>query len=306
VCGSREKYIMRVSFYKVFFFLTGLFLAAQLKGQTETTVLDSVPVVKPKMHRPVYKYYNNGPKEISILDNAAELTKDPSTPKLNGWGSALFTTFIGLGSSSTKDGFWKVSGVISCNDTLPDWSVNLFCGGSQKKERERVRDNDGSTSVETNTTNVYNWDKGAFGVILESADTIGYFQIFRDLPEDDFLNKWSSFIFSDPGSRQNFNSKNDLFSLPNLSTGLDYEISGKFRDRNFIIIQNGINRKIWIFWDDLLAGMFQADLDYTYVTKKSRNLPYFLINREIAEQDKRDLFRLAIMSRFMNNYLSTI
>jgi len=267
--------------------------------------LDSVPVVKPKMHRSVYKYSNNGPKEIRILDNSAELTKDPSTPVLNGWGSALFTSFIGLGSSSTTDGYWKISGVISCNDTLPDWSVNLFCEGYVKKERERVRDDDGSTSVETNTTNVYNWDKGGSGVILESVDTIGSFQIFRNLPEDDFLNKWSSFIFSDPGSKQNFNSKNDLFSLPNLLTGLDYEISGRFRDRNFIIIQNGINRKIWIFWDDLLACMFQADLDYSYVTKKTRNIPFFLINREIPVQERRDLFRLAIMSRFMNNYLST-
>ncbi len=272
--------------------MSGFLLASQLQGQIETTVLDSVPVVKPKMRRTLYKFTNNGPKEISVLDIPVEFIKDPSTPKLNGWGSALFTSLIGLGSSSTKDGYWKLSGVISCNDTLPDWSVSMFCGGYLEKNRERVRNDDGSTSLETNTTNVYNWDKGAYGIILESTDTMGSFQIFRNLPEDEFLNKWSSFIFRDQGSKQNFNSKNDLFSLPNLLTGLDYEISGKFRDRKFIIIQNGINRKIWIFWDDLLAGMFQADFDYTYVTKKSRNFPYFLINREIPVQDRRDLFRL--------------
>jgi hypothetical protein len=297
---------MRVSFYKVFLLLTGLFFAAHLQGQTETTVLDSVPVVKPKMRRPLYIFSNNGPKEISVRDIPAEFIKDPSTPRLNGWGSALFTSLIGLGSSSTTDGYWKVSGDITCNDTLPEWSVNLFCGGYLKKERERVRNDDGSTSLETNMTNVYNWDKNAFGVIMESADTIGSFQIFRNLPEDEFLNKWSSFIFREQSSKQNFNSKNDLFSLPNLLTGLDYEISGKFRDKNFVIIQNGIDRKIWIFWDDSLAGMFQGDFDYTYITKKKRNFPYFLINKEIPLLDRRDLFRLAIMGRFMNNYLSTV
>jgi hypothetical protein len=74
--------------------MSGFFLAPQLQGQIETTVLDSVPVVKPKMRRPLYKFTNNSPKEISVLDIPVEFKKNPSTPKLNGWGSALFTSLI--------------------------------------------------------------------------------------------------------------------------------------------------------------------------------------------------------------------
>ena len=296
---------MRVTRFTLLFILSGFWFAPRAQAQIEITDLDSVAIVKPKMHGKLYQFFDNGPKEIQYRNNDIVLTKDPSTPVLNGFGSYALTSLTGIGSSSGKEGYWKVSGVIQCNDTLPDWSVNLFCEGYLQKDRERSRDDDGSWSIETTKTKVYYWDKKASGLITESVDTVGFFKIIMGIPEDDLVKKWYGFIFPERSDNQNFSSKNNLHFNAYFSTGKDYEIKGKFRNKNFIIIQNGANRKVWIFIDDLMACMFQGDIDYSGVSKKNRIIPYILINKEIPACDRRDIFRLAIMSRFMNNYLST-
>jgi hypothetical protein len=294
---------MRVTRFALLFILSGFCLAPHAQSLIEITDLDSVAVVKPKMHGNSYQFIDNGAKEIQYRNIDNVISKDGSTRGLNGFSSAVLTQITGLGSSSKKEGFWKVSGAINCNDTLPEWQVCLFCEGYQQKDRERTRNDDGSVSMITNKTNVYYWDKNATGVILESIDTIGFFQIMIGIPEDELVKKWHEFIFNKPSSSQSFSSNSKWHSEPYFSYGTNYEISGKFRSKNFVLIQNGTNRKVWIFFDDMLACMFQGDIDYKGVSKKSRNLPYLMINKEIPAEDRRYLFRLAIISRFMNNYL---
>lgn len=294
---------MRITCFTLLFILSGFWLESRAQSQIEITDLDSVAIVKPKMHGKSYQFIDNGPKEIQYKNIENVLTNDSSTLGLSGFSSAVLTQLTGLGSSSAREGFWKVSGSINCNDTLPDWYVYLFCKGYQQKDRERIRNDDGSVSMQTNKTNVYYWNSKATGLILENMDTVGVFQIIIGIPEDELVKKWHEFIFNKRSFSQNFSSNTKWPTEPYFSYGTNYEITGKFRDKNFVLIQNGTNRRVWIFFDELLAGMFQGDIDYSGVNKKSRNRPYLMINKEIPPGDRRYIFRLAIMSRFMNNYM---
>ena len=294
---------MRATFFTLLFIISAFWFAPRALAQVEITDLDSFAIAKPKMRGELYQFIDNGPKTIQYQNVDNILTKDSLTQGLSGFSSAVLTELTGLGSSSGREGLWKVSGSISCNDSLPDWRVYMYCKGYQQKDRERIRNDDGSVSMHTTRTDVYHWNDMATGVILESLDTLGSFQIIIGIPEDELEKKWHEFIFNKRSFSHSLSSNTKKNSEPYFAYGTNYEIKGKFHARNFVLIQNGHTRKAWIFFDEMLAGMFQGDIDYKSVTKKSRNHPYLMINKEIPSADRRYIFRLAIMSRFMNNYM---
>jgi hypothetical protein len=295
---------MKIHFNLIFIFLTGILFAPPVRGQVQIEGLDSVPMFKTKVNRSIYRFEEYGVKEIQILDNHIELVRYKPNAFIRDIGNGALTAITGFGFGSTTDGNWKISGTIQCNDTLSDWIINMFCEGYLQKDRERVKDDDGSWTVETNETNVYYWEKNASGLIIESQDTIGYFLIIMNPREDTLLKTWSDYILPEKVVNDNAKSKSNVVVSWKPVPGNDYGIVGKFRNKDFFIIHNGTDRKAWISMDNILRCKFQSDLDYPGLSKKYRIMPYLLINNNIPGQDRRDLFRLAILSCFLNNYLN--
>ncbi len=295
---------MKNHFNLIFIFLTGILFASPVCGQIQMEGLDSIPMFKPRTNRSLYRFEENGVKEIQILDNHIELVRYKPNAFIRDIGNGALTALTGFGFGSTTDGNWKISGTIQCNDTLSNWAINMFCEGYLQKNRERVRDNDGSWTVETNETNVYYWEKNASGLIMESQDTIGYFLIVMNPREDTLMKTWSDYFLPEKVADDNAKSKIKVVVSWKPVPGNDYGIVGKFRNKDFFIIRNGTDRKAWISMDNILRCKFQSDLDYPGLSKKYRIMPYLLINNNIPGQDRRDLFRLAILSCFLNNYLN--
>jgi len=295
---------MKIHFNLILILLTGILFAVPVHGQIRMEGLDSVPMFKPRVNRSLYRFEENGIKEIQILDNRQELVKYKPNAFIRDIGNGALTALTGFGFGSTTDGNWKISGTIQCNDTLSDWIINMFCEGYMQKDRERVKNDDGSWSVETTETNVYYWEKNASGLIIESQDTIGYFLIIMNPGEDTLLKTWSDYILPEKVASDNSSSKIKVIVSWKPVPGNDYGIVGRFRNKDFFIIRNGTDSKAWISIDNILRCKFQSDMDYPGLSKKYRIMPYLLINNNIPGQDRRDLFRLAILSSFLNNYLN--
>ncbi len=295
---------MKIRFSLLSILLTGILIGPPIHGQIQKGKLDSIPMFKPRVNRSLYRFEENGVKEIQILDNHTELVRYKPNAFIRDVGNGALTALTGFGFSSTTDGNWKISGTIQCNDTLNDWLINMFCEGYLQKDRERVRDDDGSWSVETSKTNVYYWEKNASGLIMESQDTIGYFLIIMNPREDTLMKTWSDFILPERVVNDNVKSKFSVVVSWKPVPGNDYGVVGKFRNKDFFIIHNGTDHKAWISIDNILRCKFQSDLDYPGLSKKYRIMPYLLINNNISGQDRRDLFRLAILSCFLDNYLN--
>jgi len=282
-------------------FLAGLFSGNSVKGQAG---IDSVPVLKPKINKSLYIFEDKGTKNIQIQDIEEEFVKYKPDKFLRDLGNGALTAITGIGFSTTTDGNWKVSGTIQCNDSLSDWIINIFCEGYVEKNRERVRDNDGSYSIETYETNVFYWDKDANGLIIENQDTIGYFLIITNPAEDSTLQSVAGYMLPEKKTEVNEKQKFRVMVSWKPVPGKDYGIIGKFRNMDFFIVRNGTDRKAWISVDNALVCKFQSDLDYPGLSKKFRIMPYLLINTTIPGHDRRDLFRLAMFSRFLNYYLN--
>jgi len=282
-----------------------MFYSSVISGQIAMSDYDSIVVNKPGISIPLYKFYYNGNQEIQYGQIRSELVHYKPDPMFKDIGNGIFTLLTGIGFSTATDVNWKVSGTINCNDKLPDWTVNLFCEGNIEKDRERVVNEDGSRSVETNEINIFYWEKNASGILIESNDTIGFFSIIMDPCENKLLESWCPFIFPEYLTGKNNKSKIKLDVSWRPSPGADYGIIGKLRDRDIILLSNGISRKTWIIIDNKQIFLFQSDLNYPGISKKYRIQPYFLIDPNISDQDRSEIFRLAMVSKILNNLFDT-
>ncbi len=96
---------------------------------------------------------------------------------------------------------------------------------------------------------MYYWDENAGGIIIENDDTIGFFRIIMNPYEDELLKIWSADIFPKQQVENNTKSKIKWGVSWKPSPGIDYGIIGRFRDKNFVMIRNGTDRKVWIYKD---------------------------------------------------------
>jgi hypothetical protein len=277
--------------------LTGL---PGISAQEFLQNLDSVPLVKPKKGRTNYIFSDNGTKEIKIYTNRTEWIEHKV--KGSGWREFrrdMFTAITGIGISSETDSYFRITNKILCSDTLPDWNVILFCEGYIQTDRERVRDSDGSSSVETTETNVYLWEKNARGLLIEGNDTIGDFLISINPLQDQMFHELPSVFRPLPEESESTPNRKVFASwLPEAAK--DFGMIGVFRDRKFGMVHIGSGRKVWIFTDEALFGIFQMDLIYPGLAKKYYIKPCLFINPNISPDERRDLFRLAMVSKVLN------
>ena len=285
---------MRTHIYRIFLFTVGTLFAPYISGQICLTEMDSITISKPKIKENLYRFFDSVNKEIQFGPMKAESVPYKTNVKFYDFAKSVITTLAGFGSSSSTEVNWKISGNIKCNDALPDWTVSLFCEGFIREERVVVSDN-GSRSAETNETNWYTWDKDAAGILTENYDTIGLFSIIMNPREDTLIKSYSSDIF--PRLKdQNSGLKIKWSASWKPKDGADYAIIGRFREQDFIIIRNGTDRKAYIYLSNSLICLFQSGLDFPGIARKYRIMPYLLINKNVSEIDKRDLFRLAMVS----------
>lgn len=282
-----------------------IFYTSAISGQIIMSDYDSIAVNKPGISTPLYKFYYNGNQEIQHGQIKSELVHYKTNPIFRDLGNEILTTLTGIGFSTTTDVSWKVSGTINCNDLHPDWTVNLFCEGIMEKDRERIVNDDGSKSVETNEINIFYWGKNASGILIENNDTIGFFFIIMNPCENESLESWCPYVFPDYQTGKNNKSKIKIDVSWRPSPGADYGIIGKFRDKDFILLRNGISRKTWIIFNNIQRSLFQSDLNYPGISKKYRIQPYFLIDPNISDQDRSDIFRLAMVGKILNNSLDS-
>jgi hypothetical protein len=301
--------------------ITGMMVVTQIYGQTGRRDLDSVAVVVPHINKKSYKFlaraaniselidwggnlyqfFDMGVKEIQYGDLERKFTQNKADPAVRNLADGTMTLVTGIGFNSTTDGKWEIAGRIICNDSLPDWNILMYCGGSVETDRDRVRNEDGSMSVVTSYSNVYYWDKESTGILIESNDTIGSFRIIMNPREDSLLKSLSADIF--PHRQANHNTKLKFSSDFSWKTAndIDFGITGRFREKNFSIVSNGIDHKTWIFWDNVFMSMFQ---EYYTISKKDQITPYLLVNHNISGHDRRDQIRIVIMGRCLNAVLN--
>ncbi len=287
---------------RVLLFVAGTMLSLAVPAQTVTAGADSVAFVRAKFAFDKFTFSDGGTRVIRIKDDGTKLVKGKGKKVGRDAGNGLLTLITGVGIGSSNEVNFKVAGTVTCNDGLPDWKIALFCEGIQETSRERVKDNDGSFSVNKETINTYYWEKEATGILLEGDDTVGFFRIVMN-PREDTLTKPMADYFFLPVQIQEAERPNTMAQFMASSATLkDYGITGIFRGHSFAIISDGRQNKSWGFYNNKYLFMLCAGNLMNQIRKGVPD-PYLLINNIESGPDRRDLFRLAMICQYLNSAL---
>ncbi len=282
--GSRKYYLT------VLFFV----LIINAFAQRILSDYDSIPVSKPKLTKDFYQLNHPVLNEITVVNSKPKPAAD--SPK-NFWGNlagGTFTLLTGVGTDSSDTALWMTNNALKANNTEFTWNILLFFPGELRKTRERVKNDDGSSSVEKVEWLEVDWSNTTHGFILEKSDTIGSFTMTTDVQfEMDGLT-WLSRLEKESISRNSNPKKYFQYNLTD-----DFIISGLFYGKSFIIISSGSNNKSIILVENIPVALFQSIPDFIIMGKKNRIEPYILINKTLLDNKEIDIFRLSMLSRLI-------
>lgn len=281
--------------------IAGLLSYNSSSAQTAISDFDTVVWVKMGGFADRYRFAYPTEREIKLQEKPADLVTYKALPVLGNIANTALTAITGIGFVSSSEVNWKLSAVIKCDDDLPDWNIDLFCEGELEKDRERVRNDDGSWSAETVKTATYFWERNSTGIIIEGNDTIGYFSITPDPEKDSTLNTYTKYFFVP--SKKVSEKKSGLLTriIDQYSPNRDYGITGIFRGRSFTMISDGSEYMAWGVLDDHYSFKHLFDEGDSFTKSKERVNPRVLISRDTDTTSGDDFFRLAMTNLFLTN-----
>lgn len=293
---------MKRQLFHLIVFSTLFIVDQPLFAQESFGEFDQVFISKPKISKFLYEIQDPKIAAITIKDKKTKRSPVSSGEVLGDAGRGALALFAGglFTFGSSTDVFWNVRGELICNNEEMNWEVSLFCPGVLEKNKQRVSNDDGSYSVDTEKMAYLNWHKESTGIILEKGDTIGRFIIIMDPRTNPLVSQWNIAPYRDQPSRYNPEVKKIFGMSFNTNLSVDFGIIGKLRGQNFVLLYNGDLWQSWLFDQDRLRMIFDADIDdLPMITKKDRLVPLLKLNQPFTDIEKHDLIRLAMVSRFM-------
>lgn len=283
---------------------TGLALLLSLicHAQKPEELNDSLPVYKPKKTGYHYLINHASLNEVSFSFQNPVKYPFPGGRSLsdsaNYTGPSFGSGYLGLYTARART--FLLRGELDCGNPGLNWTIALFSEGLLEKVRSNVAQGNGSYSLQTEKTITLFWEKAAGGMIVEQADTIGRFYIEMNPLTNEYLQQFNVYVYSEREFPVKSSSGNKRYLTLITSPITDYAVYGRIRDRNFALLTNGKCYQSYIYIEDEINCIFQSDIDFqSFVKKQDRIQPYILFDNTTDVILQNDLFRLAIMSRFL-------
>ncbi len=278
-----------------FCFTALLVLAIYISGAQNILVeYDSVPVTKPKIIKDSYFIGHGLLKEITIeKKKPGAATKIPKNIPGN-FSGGVFTLLTGISTESSVENIWVIKGELKANPEIYTWQVHLFFHGELVKSRERIRNEDGSSSLETQKGIFINRDKGAFGFILENTDTIGSFNLKTNVESELEDLKWITRLEL---QSKTVRAKTSKFIPAQMYS--DIKIYGFIDNTNFSSYTRGNSFMTVNLIENQPVCVFQSDPDLVILGKKNKINPYLLFDKSLNETEQLNQIRLSILTKFI-------
>jgi len=208
-------------------------------------------------------------------------------------GSNTYTKYTGAGLGEKKDVDFVIPGLLSTDNSLLNWHMHFYCEGSVEKERKRIRNTDGTFSMQVFDLKSIYWGRGAIGYIIESGDTIGWYrmvfqpeitpeleEILQDVQEEVFLKSDSIFFLT-----------------------WEYALVGEMRGRESALFFNSAVQKIYVITGVCLVGELQLESEIQTKSRKKLTEYILLAKNSSVPFGKDDLLRLAMLGVWMKTLL---
>jgi hypothetical protein len=280
-------FLQKISILMLFGLLFLLFYTADLYGQEQVGLFDTIHIERDGNSRFNYFVSNSKIKTISFQKSHFQKSKGDHFSIAGSVGRELLTVFTGIGTGATKDVNWQLTGRIMTDDLNLNWNIDIYCPGSISKMKERVRNNDGSFSTENSREIEINWEK-SIGFITNNTDTISRFCVVFEPYDKPELNKWTNQIYKKPieGLKGIILQKKD------------FALWGDFRGKDLFIICNSEENLLYLFKEKELRGIYQAEKLKLFGRKKNSPQPILLVKNTLSEDVKVDELLLSFVGQW--------
>lgn len=282
------KTLSAIVFYIFMLLIPGSFI----KAQDTIIAFDTIQLVHTNYNREEYSLTDTLINSINIKTSPATQVNDVHYTLGADVLRGIMALAIGISFGGIKDVDWYLAAMIRTNNTKLDWILDVYCPGYVDQQKTRVKNGDGSYSVETNYENRFSWHKGAIGFIIESGDTIGWHYVYREPRTDTALLKWSQQAYGGLKEHSALNYR-------------EFALLGKFNGNESCILYNSKDNRIYLFSGNDLSGIYQCQKPPPQITfnKKKRKVvhPYLLVNNKLTEWERVDILRLAMVGVRMKN-----
>ena len=210
----------------------------------------------------------------------------------------LFAGWLGNSSSSQEITLF-LPGEIKASGNYPNWKAELVCPGEMEKTSTRVRNRDGSKSVETDKTVRVFWEQGAVGHLIEKDDSIGRFAItVHPLSDSSLTDEQRDFL-----QQVKPVSESKSFWTTTIPMDRSYVLRGQFRGQPLTICFHGALYRGAIYLNDSLLATFQSGWDDSNLlfSKKQQHQQYLLMQKGQDAGLQADALRLAALTRFVQS-----
>ncbi|MDH5382059.1 MAG: hypothetical protein OEW75_14475, partial [Cyclobacteriaceae bacterium] len=241
-----------------------------------------------------YKEPYRGIKAISISPLDLKHSKFSSDQIKRNFGAGVVSLFV-LGWDNSHEVLWSLSkkmNIKRTNNTSYTWKIVMICPGEIEIERNRVKNEDGSHSVEKNENAVLFWKQGVVGFVLEEKDTIATYSI--QIEQRNYAMD-RNVVFRE--------LVNPTFNI--LDTRRKYIIKGIFRglDFNIEIINNG-KSKINIDSHDIV--FFPGFNNHVVGKQKLIIYPYMLYPSDLEAGAISEMLKFSIFSSTLSEILDAM
>ncbi|MEN8248806.1 MAG: hypothetical protein ABFS32_07720 [Bacteroidota bacterium] len=279
-----------------------VFLSVPSFGQ-EIIMFDSIPITKLYKLRPSYQLMNNEKDNIFIKTKEPKPNsytgKEAGNDVLSSLAVAMFGNWYS--HETSREVLWEIKAELKAEEKMKNWQITTFAEGELIKEKTRVENDDGSYSNVTEKWIRIYWDKKVIGFIYEGLKKVSEYELIIYPKEDTLLSNYAEEVFSDQPLALKSEYRNRFYREMINSPISEYAITGKWFDKNLVIIANGSCRNTWFYLDDKLVFVYYPAINKMIsVQKKDRNTPYIMINKQKMDFDMFDYYRLALFSQFMS------
>lgn len=201
------------------------------------------------------------------------------------------TGLTGIGFGGTRDVEFVYPGHIDTFIPNYDWEMHVYCDGSITTERNRVKNSDGSRSVETTEHRYYYWDRGTKGVIIEMSDTIGRLEVIRWPNPDPVLDTLIMEV-----AQKKREQGDSLFA-----TAWRYVALCQFRWKETAIWFNYAANEMYILAANELQGVLKIGPLPERIKRKTPVKFTLLAQATLPENDRIDILRLAMFGLWLKD-----
>jgi hypothetical protein len=258
---------------------------------------DSIALTKPKPLKNLYTIETTDLQEFEVTFKKPKPATSPQASITRNLAGGAITLFSGLSTGVTETSMWLLNGELLVSNPPRAWHIPLFFQGTYIKERKRVKNEDGSTSVDVRKGLEIDWNQESYGFIFENQDTVGFFTMITNIqerPEHKWLRQLSEEGSAITRSLKGFTS----------GDGYSFVIKIAFRNQLFTLVTDGSYFRTAILLNDIPVAVFQSNPTYLTLNKQSRLNPYIIFTDKLENQTKTDLLSLAMMNILMREIIA--